>query len=131
MTESATLSYIDWTIFVGYLTLVFAMGIWFTREQHSNEDFFLAGRNMHWMPVGLSMFAGTFSSLSFVGLPREAAYSDFRRWSGWDVPIPSHAVLKNHAWRYTLEIQLLEFDPAPNVENITVIRGEDKSETKR
>ena len=37
----------------------------------------MGGRRMHWIPIGLSIFAGTFSSLSFVGLPREAAYEDY------------------------------------------------------
>lgn len=72
-----TLNTLDWIIFVGYLAVVFALGLWFAREQHSNEDYFVAGRRMHWLPVGLSMFAGTFSSLSFVGLPHEAAYGDY------------------------------------------------------
>ena len=32
---------------------------------------------MNWFVVGLSMFATTFSPLSFVGLPREAAYDNY------------------------------------------------------
>ncbi len=32
---------------------------------------------MNWFAVGLSMFAATFSPLSFVGLPREAAYANY------------------------------------------------------
>ncbi len=73
----ATLSLLDWVICFGYLVIVFAMGLWFARGQHTNEDYFVGGRKMHWLPIGLSVFAGTFSSLSFVGLPREAAYDDY------------------------------------------------------
>ena len=68
---------IDWTICIGYLGVVVALGLWFAHEQHTNEDFFVGGRRMHWLPIGLSLFAGTFSSLSFVGLPSEAAYKDY------------------------------------------------------
>ena len=71
------LSPLDWTICVGYLIVVFAMGAWFARGQHSNEEYFVGGRRMNWMAVGLSLFAGVFSSLSFVGLPRSAAYGDY------------------------------------------------------
>ena len=70
-------SLIDWAICLGYLAVVFGLGLWFARGQHSNEDYFLGGRRMHWLPIGLSLFAGTFSSLSFVGLPSTAAYGDY------------------------------------------------------
>ena len=71
------LSPLDWSICVGYLLVVVALGLWFARQQHTNEDYFVGGRTMHWLPIGMSIFAGTFSSLSFVGLPREAAYDDY------------------------------------------------------
>ncbi len=73
----STLSPLDWSICIGYLAVVLAMGLWFSREQHDNEDYFVAGRKMHWLPIGLSIFAGTFSSNSFVGLPRDSAYADY------------------------------------------------------
>ena len=71
------LSPIDWSICAGYLAIVFILGLWSARSQHTNEDYFLGGRKMHWLPIGLSLFAGLFSSLSFVGLPAEAAYNDY------------------------------------------------------
>ena len=74
---SASLSTLDCTLFVLYLVVVLALGLKFSGEQHSNEDYFLGGRSMNWLPVGLSLFATTFSSLSFVGLPREAAFEDY------------------------------------------------------
>ena len=72
-----SLNTIDWTICFGYLVLVFALGLWFARDQQTNDEFFVGNRRMHWLPIGLSVFAGTFSSLSFVGLPSEAAYRDY------------------------------------------------------
>ncbi|QDU98291.1 sodium:solute symporter family transporter [Lignipirellula cremea] len=67
---------LDTLICVVYLAVVFGIGLWCSRGQHNNEDYFVGGRRMHWMPIGLSIFAGTFSALSFVGLPKEAAYDD-------------------------------------------------------
>lgn len=68
---------LDWTIFVGYLAIVFAMGLWFMRGDKNNEDYFVGGRRMPWFAVGVSLFATAFSSLSFVALPREGAYGDY------------------------------------------------------
>jgi len=71
------LSLIDWSVCLGYLIFVFALGLWFSREQQTNDDYFVGGKTMHWLPIGLSLFAGLFSALSFVGLPTEAAYKDY------------------------------------------------------
>ncbi len=72
------LSWIDWTIFGGYLLLVFALGLWFMRGQRTSDDYFVGGRKMSWWAVGVSLFATAFSSISFVAYPREAAYQGFQ-----------------------------------------------------
>src|SRR5437762_3076483 len=50
---------------------------WFAHTQRTTEDYFVGGRRMNWLAIGLSLFATSFSPLSFVGLPREAAYADY------------------------------------------------------
>jgi len=70
---------IDWAICGLYLLLVIGLGLFFSNKQKDNDDFFLGGRNMHWLPVGLSLFATTFSSNSFVGLPAEGAFGDYHQ----------------------------------------------------
>nr|MCS5631312.1 hypothetical protein [Pirellulaceae bacterium] len=70
---------LDWFVCLGYLMLVVSLGLWFSHDQSSNDDFFLGGRNMHWMPVGLSLFATTMSSNSFVGLPAEGAFGNYHQ----------------------------------------------------
>ena len=67
----------DWTIFLGYLAVVFGLGLAFAGGQRTNEDYFVGGRKMRWWPVGISLFATAFSSVSFVALPREGAYEDY------------------------------------------------------
>jgi SSS family solute:Na+ symporter len=71
------LNWIDWVIFGGYLAVVFGLGLWFARAQHTSEDYFVGGRRMNWWAVGLSLFATAFSSISFVAYPREGAYEGF------------------------------------------------------
>jgi len=58
-----TLSTLDWTIVVAYFALSLLVGIW--ASKHSGQDtksFFLAGRNMPWWLLGVSMVATTFST---------------------------------------------------------------------
>jgi SSS family transporter len=84
----SSLSAVDLTIAAIYLIVVFGLGLWFCRKQETNADYFLGGRNMHWLPIGLSLFATTFSSNSFVGLPAEAAYQDYHLLLAiWFIPL--------------------------------------------
>lgn len=71
------LSFIDWCVCAAYLAVVFGLAIRSARGQQDNEDYFLGGRNMNWFVVGVSMFATSFSSISFLGLPQRGAYQDF------------------------------------------------------
>ncbi|MHC4226989.1 MAG: sodium:solute symporter family transporter [Planctomycetota bacterium] len=73
----ANLSSIDWLVCIAYLVLVFGLAIKSAGRQQDNEDYFLGGRNMNWFVVGVSMFATSFSSISFLGLPQRGAYQDF------------------------------------------------------
>ena len=73
----SALGTIDWVICAGYMAVVVTLGLWFSKRQRTNDEYFVGGRKMHWIPVGLSLFATTFSSNSFVGLPAEAAYKDY------------------------------------------------------
>ena len=62
----------DYSILVVYLLSMLAVGAYFSREQHTSKDFFLAGRSMSWLPVGLSIVATLLSALSYTGIPGEA-----------------------------------------------------------
>lgn len=68
---------LDWIICVGAVALMIGQGWWVAGAQKTTDDYFVGGRQMNWFAVGLSMFAATFSPLSFVGLPREAAYDNY------------------------------------------------------
>lgn len=68
---------LDWIIAFGAVFLMIAQGWWVSGAQKTTEDYFVGNRQMNWLAVGLSMFAATFSPLSFVGLPREAAYANY------------------------------------------------------
>ena len=58
-----TLTALDWTIVFAYFTLSLAVGIWASKQAGKDtKSFFLAGRNMPWWLLGVSMVATTFST---------------------------------------------------------------------
>src|SRR5262245_34748060 len=72
-----SMGFLDWVICVAAVVLMVVQGWWVSGAQKTTDDYFVGGRQMGWLAVGLSMFAATFSPLSFVGLPREAAYDNY------------------------------------------------------
>ncbi|XP_059158990.1 sodium/glucose cotransporter 4-like [Physella acuta] len=77
MTE--TLAGGDYAAIVGYFVLVMAVGVWSTcrPNRDSTAGYFLAGKNMHWFPVGASIFASNIGAPMFIGLAGTAAASGF------------------------------------------------------
>ncbi len=65
---------LEWIDFIGvgiYLLVTGAIVVWSSRRQANTEDFFLGGRRMPWMAVGLSLLATLMSSISYMGVPGE------------------------------------------------------------
>ena len=57
------LSFIDWFIILVYFVISLAVGIWASKNAGKDrKTFFLAGRNMPWWLLGISMVATTFST---------------------------------------------------------------------
>jgi len=60
---------IDGASFVGFLVLVFAVSIAASRRRKvATEDYFLAGRELSWWLIGISLIASNISTEHFVGL---------------------------------------------------------------
>lgn len=65
---------LEWVDLIGvgiYLLVTGAIVIWSSRRQSTTEDYFLGGRRMPWMAVGLSLLATLMSSISYMGVPGE------------------------------------------------------------
>ncbi|MCB0620198.1 MAG: sodium transporter, partial [Saprospiraceae bacterium] len=69
--EGFSLSTIDILIMVAYAVLIIAYGLYHAKRD-SSEEYFLAGRNMVWPIVGISLFAANISSSTLVGLAGDA-----------------------------------------------------------
>ncbi|VDK78924.1 unnamed protein product [Dibothriocephalus latus] len=80
----------DLGVLIAYFVIVFAVGIWASPSYHmltssllksscrnrgSVGGYFLAGRSMHWIPVGASLFASNIGSGHFIGLAGSGASS--------------------------------------------------------
>ena len=69
MEEAPKLETLDFSIVAVYLIATIALGIYFARrKQSSSEGYFLAGRDLTWPFIGLSLFATNISTEHFVGL---------------------------------------------------------------
>ncbi len=73
--ESFQLSTIDFIIMVTYALFIIGYGLYHAKRK-SSEDYFLAGRNMIWPVVGISLFAANISSSTLVGLAGAAYKTD-------------------------------------------------------
>ena len=69
--EGLQLSGLDIGIMIAYAILIIAYGLYHAKRD-SSEEYFLAGRNMTWPIVGISLFAANISSSTLVGLAGDA-----------------------------------------------------------
>ncbi|AQQ72340.1 Na(+)/glucose symporter [Limihaloglobus sulfuriphilus] len=64
------------TILIVYMSIMMLLGLWFSRGRDTAEDYFLAGRSMPWLVVGMSMFASLTSAVTYIGVPAIAYYDN-------------------------------------------------------
>lgn len=80
---------LDYSIMLTYLIGLLLIGfIW--RKQQSKNDFFLAGRNLSWKPLSLSIMATQLSAISFISAP---AFVGLREgggliWLSYEIALP-------------------------------------------
>lgn len=62
---------IDTIIIAVYFFAILLIGIILSRRQLTDRDFFLAGRSMHWLPIGLSITVTAFSGINYTAFSGE------------------------------------------------------------
>lgn len=65
-------TWLDYSIFFGYLAAAVGLGACFVKEQRTIKDYFLASRSMSYILVAISVLAALFSGISYLGAPGEA-----------------------------------------------------------
>lgn len=66
-------STLDIVIFVAFVAIVVAVGLYKSRGEGGSEDYFLAGRGLSWWLIGFSLIAANISTEQFVGMSGSAA----------------------------------------------------------
>ncbi|HYF34993.1 MAG TPA: sodium/solute symporter [Prosthecobacter sp.] len=64
-------STVDYLLFAGYLIATVLVGVLFVKEQRTVKDYFLAGRSIGSVVMGLSVIAAMFSGISYLAMPGE------------------------------------------------------------
>ncbi|XP_042881924.1 sodium/glucose cotransporter 5-like [Penaeus japonicus] len=75
--QGARIGWPDVLVIVAYFIFVLVVGLWSSRRSKNNSisGYFLASREMHWIPVGASLFASNIGSGHFIGLAGSGAAS--------------------------------------------------------
>lgn len=68
---TAGLSIADYAMVAVYLAATVGIVVWSSRHEQGTEDFFLGGRRLPWLAVGLSIMATLLSSITYLALPGE------------------------------------------------------------
>lgn len=63
------ISKVDSILIIIYIAALIVMGWRLGKDNKSQEDYFLAGRSMPWLPIGLSVAATMISANGFIGAP--------------------------------------------------------------
>jgi SSS family transporter len=62
---------IDFIVFYGYLAVILIVGLRMYRKQHTEKEFFLAGRSLGWFPLGISIMITMLTAVNFAAFPTE------------------------------------------------------------
>lgn len=65
------MSPLDYSILLIYLLVVLSIGWLAARRTGQDDEFFLAGRGMGWLPIGLSVMVTSFSVINYLSIPSE------------------------------------------------------------
>ncbi|MEW6337351.1 MAG: sodium:solute symporter [Acidobacteriota bacterium] len=72
------MSTLDWAVLAGWLAFIVAWGVWKGGRSRDSESYLLAGREMRWGTVTLSIMATQASAITFLSTPGQA-YADGMR----------------------------------------------------
>lgn len=66
------LALLDIVMVAVYVVVIVGIGFYFSRDQTSTDEYFLAGRSLTWGIIGFSLFATNMSTSSLVGMAGDA-----------------------------------------------------------
>lgn len=117
----------DYVVVVIYLLAVLGVGAYFSRHREG-EDYFVAGRQMPWFAVGLSLVATMLSTLTYLAFPGEVIRYGVAMAIGWMV-LPLSFVVVSFMWlpffmRFRVPIETGRTQPAAEMDPSIDFGGE-------
>ena len=97
MLLASGLQTLDLVVVFFYMAAILLAGWYFSRGQREAADFFVAGRSMPWMAVGLSIIATLLSTLTYLAAPGEMIQHGPALALGW-LSIPFTFFIVNWLW---------------------------------
>jgi len=97
LAQSAGLQPIDYVVVLLYLLGVLGVGCFFSKQQHATSEFFVGGRRLPWLAVGLSIVATMLSTVSYLATPGEVIQHGLALSVGW-LALPIAFVIVNFLW---------------------------------
>ena len=83
---------VDWLVLLASLVGIVGYGLWKSRGSSNTRDYLLAGREMRWWVIGLSIMATQASAITFIGTTGQG-YSDGVRFVQFYFGLPIAMVL--------------------------------------
>lgn len=62
---------IDYAVFFAYILSILTLGFYHARRSQGFLEYFLAGRSMHWFPIGISIMVTAFSAINYTAFSGE------------------------------------------------------------
>ncbi|MFT4547522.1 MAG: SSS family solute:Na+ symporter, partial [Verrucomicrobiales bacterium] len=78
---------INWIVVAAYLGGMVLIGYWFSKRNHSTDDFFRGGQRIPSWVAGLSIFATMLSAITFMSIPALAYSTDISWYLAGQTPI--------------------------------------------
>ncbi|MGV3069626.1 sodium:solute symporter, partial [Proteus mirabilis] len=69
--------FINYAVLFGYLAAMLLVGVYFSKRQKTADDYFRGGGRVPGWAAGVSVFATTLSSITFMSIPAKAYTSDW------------------------------------------------------
>lgn len=91
------LQLLDYAVILVYVGGVLATGVYFSGGQEEHEDYFVGGRRLPWLAVGLSIIATMLSTVTYLAAPGEVIQHGLALAIGW-LAMPLAFLVVNFLW---------------------------------
>jgi Na+/proline symporter len=116
---------IDWVVLIGTLVIIVAYGVWKGRHHKNLDGYLLAGRQLQWPTIALSIMATQASAITFLSTPGQA-YADGMRFVQFYLGLPIAMILLAvvvvpiyHRLKVYTAYEYLETRFGPNTRGVT------------